>query len=69
MEERRDEESFAESLQREYDWSDKYRGCDIEIVDAPVEYIMKLLERYESKAEYAAKRITELKNVLGSYSI
>jgi hypothetical protein len=59
------EEYFAECLQREYEWSDKYRGCDIELVDAPVEYITELLTRYESKAEYAAKRIAELKEILG----
>jgi len=60
-------EQFVETLHNEYDWSEKYRGCDVEIVDAQKEYIEQALKDAENLLEYTKKRIEKLKEELKSY--
>lgn len=61
------EEQFAEKLHNEYDWSDKYRGCDVEIVDAPKEFLENLLETSKNKVQYYQERIIKLEKEIESY--
>jgi hypothetical protein len=59
-----EEKYLAEDLMRENNWSDKYRGVDIESVESPKEWLENEIEMDKSKIKNAEKRIEEMTRVL-----
>jgi hypothetical protein len=54
-----------ETLQREHDWSDKYRGMDVEVIECPPkEWLEKRIERMYSILLYYSKTSEELTKLL-----
>lgn len=56
---------FRDDLADEFCWSDTYRGCDIEIVDAsdaPLSYIEGLIEKQENIIKYTQIRLGKLQD-------
>ena len=58
------EELLVEELHREYDWSDKYRGCDVEVIDAPAEYLEQRISDMDSSIKWANERKTKFSEAL-----
>lgn len=59
------EELIAESLNDEYSWSDKYRGCDVEMDAAPPqEWLEKTLEELKRNLQYINRDIKELESLI-----
>lgn len=59
-----EESELRHHLDSEYDWSDKYRGCDIERVDSPPEEIVdKWIDEAIRKREYLKSVIEKYKKL------
>jgi len=59
-------DEMAEELHREYDWSDKYRGCDIEEVqDPPEDWLRRELESCERTSSARIDISSYLRRMLG----
>ena len=57
-------ESLEEMLREEYSWADHYRGCDIEIVDADIDFIKSKIEDAKESITYYQKYINRLESEL-----
>jgi len=63
-------EEALEELAKEYDWSDKYRGMDYEIVEYPPTAIIKEeILSTRRQVRYLQHRVIELKAMLKSATV
>lgn len=61
----REDESIAEACHREYDFSDKYRGCDVEQVPAeavPADVVGRYIEHLELAIRCAQEDLKEIRS-------
>lgn len=59
-------EELIEEKAREYDYSDKYRGIDYEVVDYPTdEYILSQINNAENNIRYYTELLEEMKRFKG----
>jgi len=62
------EEDFIQTLHEEYNWSDKYRGCDIEDIEQPPkEWIESKITEIQNRIKWATAQLNDYTEYLENY--